>query len=258
MAGELFAEASRVFKLAMAHEMGCSTDDYESHELTVVERPAGSREPHLALATTCGTGTVLSVRDARLAEWARSYGVSPHFRAFLPSFLEALATRARELGYVDAKSHSASTGMVLASLPEPAPLPPGFRIRELARSEQDELRETKEFDNALLEPEERSKLARFRTAFAAVATDGTPAAVAGVWDQYQAIDEIGLDVRRHYRGLGLGHAMAVHATRWIREQVRWPIYTHGFTNIRSANTGLSAGFRPLWQLQAVYRPSDVE
>lgn len=258
MASELFAEASRVFKIALAREMGCLPEDYESHELTVVERPASSREPHLALATTCGTGTVLSVCDPRLAEWARSYSVSPHFRVFLPSFLEALAARARELGHADAKSHSASTGMVLGTFPSVAPLPPGFRIRELAPAEQAELRTTGEFDNALLEPDERSKIARFRTAFAAVAADGTPAAVSGVTDQYEGMDEIGLDVRRQYRGVGLGHAMAVYATRWIREQGRWPIYTHGFTNIRSANTGLSAGFRPLWQLQAVYRAQDME
>ena len=196
------------------------------------------------------------MRDPRLADWAREQAVQPHYRIFLPSFLEGLVAHARELGHANPKSHSASTGMVLAETPEAEP-PPGYTVRELEAAEQRSLREGKVFDNALLEPDER-KVERFRTAFGAFAPDGAVAAVAGVWDQYPGIDEIGLDVAREHRGLGFGRAMAVHASHWIRSQGRWPIYTYGFTNMRSANTGLAAGFRPLWQIAAVYRPEDVD
>jgi hypothetical protein len=258
MAGSLFADSARAFKAALAREMGCDPLDYESHALTVCERPEVSREPHLALATTCGTGTVLSVRDPRLADWAKSVEIPAHHRVFLPSFLEGLAAHARELGHEATKSHSASTGMVLAAVPSPATLPAGQRLVQLSSAQQDALRASKQFDNALLDPDERSKLARFRTAFAVFGAGETPLAVAGVWDQYAGFDEIGVDVAREARGAGLGHAVTVHATRWIVERGRRPIYTHGFTNIRSANNGLSAGFRPLWQLAAVYRPQDME
>lgn len=257
MSGTLFAEASAALKRVLAGQMGCSVSDYESHALTIVERPEGSREPHLALATTCGTGSVLSVRDPRLGEWAREQTVQPHYRIFLPSFLEGLVAQARALGHEQPKSHSASSGMVLAELLEPPALPAGFELRELTHSEQLELRETKVFDNALLEPDER-KVERFRTAFGAFAPDGAVAGIAGVWDQYPRLDEIGLDVLRERRGLGIGRALTVHATHWIRQSGRWPIYTYGFTNTRSANNGLAAGFRPLWQIAAVYRPKDVE
>jgi GNAT superfamily N-acetyltransferase len=253
----LFAEASAVFKSVLAGQMGCRPEDYDSHALIVVQRPGDSRDPHLALATTCGTGSVLSVRDERLARWAREQPVKPHYRIFLPSFLEGLTSRARELGHANPKSHSASTGMVLAELRPVPRLPEGYEIRELAHSEQGRLRATKVFDNALLEPDER-KVARFRTAFAAVDSRGEVAAVTGIWDQYPGIDEIGLDVARSARGLGLGRALATHAAGWIRADGRWPIYTYGFTNMRSANTGLAAGFRPLWQIAAVYRPEDVD
>jgi len=257
MSGSLFREAAAAFKAVLAREMGCSVEAYGSHALTVVERPPGSREPHLALATTCGTGSVLSVRDPRLAAWALQQDLPRHYRIFLPSFLEGLAARAGELGHANPKSHSATTGMILAELHGPPALPATYSLRQLSEREQAELRAGEVFDNALLEPGER-KVERFRTAFAAFGRDGEVAAVAGVWDQYPGIDEIGLDVARERRGLGLGRAMAIHAARWIREQGRWPIYTYGFTNIRSANTGLAAGFRPLWQIAAVYRPEDVE
>lgn len=253
----LFSEAARALKATLAAQMGCEPEAYESHTLTVVPRPAGSREPHLALATTCGTGSVLSLRDARLADWARAQPLETHYRIFLPSFLEGLAAQARSLGHAGAKSHSATTGMVLATEPAEPLWPSGFRLRALAAAEQEALRPGRRFENALGEPDELTKISRMREAFAATTEAGELAAVAGIWDQYPGIDEVGLDVAREHRGRGLGALMAREAARRIRRAGRWPIYTYGFTNIRSANTGLAAGFRPLWQIAAVYVPEDV-
>ncbi len=254
MPGQLFAESAAAFKAAFAAQLGCDPSAFESNTLTIVERPAGSREHQLAVVATCGTGSVLSVKDARLAGWGREQPLEAHFRIFLPSFLEGMAAHARGLGYDGARSHSPSEGMVLAEDLPPRDLPPGYRIAELPVADQQRLRPGLEFENALAEPGEDAKIASLRIVFAAYAPDGAIAGVAGVWDQYPVIDEIGLDVARAHRGLGLATTLTVHATRWIREHGRWPIYTYGVTNVRSMNNGLSAGYRPLWLLSVVYLP----
>ena len=258
MPGPLFAESSSFLKRTLAAQMGCTPADYESHQLTVVVRPPDSREPHLALMTTCGTGSVVSVRDPRLVDWVRAQEIPAHRNQwiFRPTFLEGLAAQARELGHVDAKSHGTSGGTVLAEEIEQPVLPPGFALRELSSAEQAELRVGNRFNNALGEEDELRRIAATRTAFAAIAPDGNTAAVVGIWDQYPGIDEIGLDVARDYRGHGLASALTVHAVGWIRSQGRWPIYTYGFTNVRSANNALRCGFRPLWFLSAVFVPAD--
>lgn len=254
MPGPQFRQSAAAFKATFASQLGCSPAAFESNALTIVERPADSREQHLAIVATCGTGSVLSVTDSRLAEWAREQPLETHFRIFLPSFLEGLAAHARGLGYDGARSHSPSEGMVLAEDLPPRDLPPGYRIAELPLGEQERLRPGREFENALAEPGEDAKIASLRIVFAAYAPDGAIAGVAGVWDQYPGIDEIGLDVAGGQRGLGLATTLTVHATRWIRAQGRWPIYTYSVTNVRSMNNGLSAGYRPLWLLSVVYVP----
>lgn len=251
MPGPLFAESSAAFKASLAAQLGCDPVAFESHALSVVERPEGSCERQLAVVATCGTGSVLSVRDSRLGDWAREQPLAAHFRIFLPSFLEGLAEHARALGYEAARSHSPSEGMVLSEDLPPRELPPGYRIAELPLVEQQCLRPGREFENALAEPEEDARIASIRIVFAAYAPDGAIAGVAGVWDQYAGIDEIGLDVARAHRGLGLATTLTIHATRWIRAGGRWPIYTYGVTNVRSMNNGLSAGYRPLWVLSVV-------
>ncbi len=259
MPSQLFAESSAAFKQVLAAQMGCTPADYESHRLTVVQRPADSREAHLALMTTCGTGSVVSVRDARLADWARDNApaTNRNQRIFLPSFLEGLAAEALRSGHDGAKSHSATGGTVLAEDVSMPGLPPGIELRELSLAEQSKLREGGRFDNALGEPDELRRIAATRIAFSACLESGEVAAVCGVWDQYPGVDELGLDVLREHRGMGLGAALTIYATQWIRSHGRWPIYTYGFTNVRSANNALRSGYRPRWFLSAVFVPSDM-
>ncbi len=254
MPGPLFEQAAVALKTALAAQLGCVPSALDSESLVVVDRPPDSREPHLALIASTGLGSVVSVKDPRLGDWAREQPLEYHFRILLPSFLEGLAARARELGCAGARSHSPSEGMVLAADLPPHPLPAGYRLIELPLAEQQRLRPGGEFENALAEPSESRKIAAMRVAFAVQAPDGTIAGVVGVWDQYPGIDEIGIDVVPPHRGLGLATALTIHAARWVREHGRWPIYTYGIWNIRSMNNGLSAGFRPLWLLSTVYVP----
>lgn len=254
MTGPLLRQAGEAFKHTFAAQLGCEPEAFESNALTIVERPEDSREQQLGIVATCGTGSVLSVKDPRLGAWAREQPLEAHYRIFLPSFLEGMAARARELGYGGARSHSPSEGMVLAADLSPRALPPGYGIAELPLAEQERLRPGREFENALAEPGEDAKIASMRIAFGAYAPDGALAGVAGVWEQYPGTDEIGLDVARAHRGQGLATALTIHATRWVRANGRWPIYTYGITNVRSMNNGLSAGYRPLWLLSVVYTP----
>ena len=255
----LYRESSAMVRDVLAQQMGCTPGDYQSHQVTVVARPADSREPHVALVTTMGAGSVVSVRDVRLIAWAQEHApsVNRNQQIFLPSFLEGMAGFARELGFEGAKSHSASGGCVLAEELPAQPLPAGFTLRELSLEEAAALREDGRFDNALGEADELRRIARSRTAFAVTASDGSTAAVCGVWDQYPGIDEIGLDVAREHRGSGLASVLTIHAVQWIRRQGRCPIYTYGFTNVRSMNNALRCGFRPAWFLSAVYVPADM-
>ena len=252
-----FAETAAAFKEIFAEQMGCDAADYDSDELSIVIRPEDSWEQHLALATTCGSGSVLSVRDERLADWADDQPLEKHFRIFLPSFLEGLAAEARRLGYTEAKSHSATTGMIHAGPVPTRKLKPPYDLRRLTIEEQVTLRAEGNFENALGEPTELRRIKRMKRAFCIDLPDGQVIAVAGLWDQYPGVQEIGVDVLPEHRGKGLGHILTVYCAKWIRGAGAMPIYTYGFTNTRSANNGLRSGFRPLWHLSAVYEPDDL-
>lgn len=257
MVTPLMQQSTVAFKRSFAAELGCDRSAFEETTLTVVERPASSRDSHLVLIAECGVGTVVSVKDARLIDWITSEAAKQeaHFRVFLPSFVEGLAAEARRLGYEGARSHNPSLGMVLA---EDLPLPDladGLRLVELTPGEIHAYREGSVFNNALLEHDEPpEELARFRAAFAVKDAAGTVLGVSGVWDQFDGIDEVGVDVAREARGNGLALPLTIRATQWVREQGRWPIYTFGVANIRSNNNGLACGFRPAWVLSVVFVP----
>lgn len=257
MPAELHREALAAFHAEFAGQLGCETGAFAAPGLTISRRPPDSREPHLALLVECGLGTVVSVSDVGLIPWLeeRSATLPYHFRVFQPEFIEALRAEALRLGHEGARSHSTTTGMVLAELPPAPALPPRLRIVELTTEEIARERPTEVFDNALLEPGERPELLdRYRTAFAVKDATGTLLGVSGVWDQYPGIDEIGVDVTREARGKGLARALTIHASHWIRAQGRWPIYTAGSSNLRSINNGIACGFRPAWLVTVVYVP----
>lgn len=255
MPGELHRQAVDAFQAEFARQLGCEVAAFHRQGLTVVERPPEGREPHLVIVAECGLGTVISTRDSALLPWLEqaTAKLEYHFRAFQPAFLEATAEEARRLGHAGARTHGTTLGMVLAS--EPAAGETGAAIERLTAEEIFALRATDVFDNALLEADEPpEELARFRAAFGVRGAKRQFVAMAGVWDQYTGIDEIGVDVVREARGQGLARAVTLEAARWVREQGRWPVYTTGMSNLRSMNNGLACGFRPGWALTVVYVP----
>lgn len=253
----LHREALAAYHAEFARQLGCEPGAFSEPGLTICQKPPDSREPHLALIVECGLGTVVSIADDRLIPWVRekAEALPYHFRVFQPEFLESFRTEAVRVGHEGARSHSTTTGMVLAELPAVPTLAEGLQIDELQPEEIARERQTEVFDNALLEPGERPELlVRFRTAFAAKDASGGLLAVSGVWDQYPGIDEIGVDVARSARGQGLARTLTLHAAHWIRSQGRWPIYTAGSANLRSINNGIACGFRPAWLITVVYVP----
>ncbi len=188
MASALLRESTGTFQHAFAAQLGCEPSAFASQALTIVERPPDSWEPHLAIAAECGIGSVVSPRDLRLETWAAEQQLESHFRIFLPSFLEGMAEKARELGYAAAKSHSPSVGMVLAEdVPLPG-IPNGLAVVELSASRIAELRKAGDFGNALGETDEHDKLARFKRATVLPRPAGEVVAACGVWEQYPGID----------------------------------------------------------------------
>jgi GNAT superfamily N-acetyltransferase len=249
---ELFRESVAHGRVRLAGELGCGLDALSSHALTVVPTPAVRHENSLALIATCGLGTVFSIAAA-MVDWVRENAPEPHFRAMQPFFLADVAAKARERGFEGASPRGFSLGFVLAELPPPPAALPGYALAELDAAEIVRLRATKEFDNALAEPDE-PRIAAFRTAFALLDGAGFPAAVAGIWDEGHGIDEIGVDVRRDARGGGLAKAVVNQATRDILDRGRAPIYTCGATNVRSHNNAIACGFRPLWTAGRIWVP----
>lgn len=257
MPSDTLRQATAAFHAEFARQLGCETSAFSAPGLTVCERPVNGREPHLVILAECGVGTVVSTKTPELLPWLREKGAALpfHFRVFQPSFLEALAAEASRVGHERARTHGSTMGLILAEELTVPPLPKGLRIVELTPDEILAERPTEVFDNALLDPDERTEmLARFRTAFGVKDGDGRLLGVSGVWDQYPGIDEIGVDVLREARGQGLARMLTIHATRWIRQQDRWPIYTAGMSNLRSINNGIACGFRPAWMLTVVYVP----
>jgi hypothetical protein len=248
---ELFrVQSSRTLE-AFAAELGCETAALAAHTLTVVARPPGSRREYVLQALDTGLGTVLSVKP-QLLEWTKVHAPSDrHFRALQPYFLAEVAGHAQTLGFADARAHGFQLSFALNERVPIPPLPDGFILREVDRPWMDRYRPLNVFDNGLGEPNERDRFEKTRTAFAILASDGEPAAVAATWDIGHGRDEVGVDVRRESRGLGLAKPVVIAATHSILNAGNVPYYSCGATNIRSHRTALACGYLPLCTQGAV-------
>jgi Acetyltransferase (GNAT) family len=250
----LFAAQSARMLAAVAGDLGCEVEALQSHALTVVPRPVPASERLVALAIDTGMGTVLSVEPA-LVDWARGNAPTDrHFRALQPFFLADLAQQARVAGFAGARPHGFSLGFALDHTIIPGPLPHGHRLVTVDRAWMDRYRPTNEFDNALGEPDETDRFEKTRTAFAVLDIEGEPAAVAAVWDHGHGREEIGVDVRRNARGLGLAKVVVHAATEDVLRGGRIPFYSCGATNIRSHRNALACGFLPLYATAIVWCP----
>ena len=248
----LFREQSGRVIAALAAEMGCDAAQLRSERLEVVTLPADGRPGRAALAATCGVGTVVSV-PGELVGWVReSAPRDMHFRAMQPCFLAELAAEIERRGLAaKASAHGFSLGFALDEEKEIPEIPAGFTIRAVERGWIGRYRPSAVFDNALGEMTEPDRIEKTRQAVAVLDAEGAPAAIAGWWDEGQGRDEIGVDVRRDARGIGLAKLVVTAATHRILETGRTPFYSCGATNVRSHRNALSCGFLPVFTIGMV-------
>ncbi len=247
-----FAEAQRRYRAARAVELGCTTADFESHALTIADRPAVSESLFVFQAVTFGTGTVVSIApDYR--EWVTANAPEMHYRAMFPNVLLApLAEEGKRRGE-DLAWRSPNLSFIPGSEIAAVPVPEGLVGRRVERDFHDAHVESATFDNSLGGPGNTFVSALWQYGF--VLFDGdTPAAVAGAYHDGDGLREIGVDVAREYRGRGLGPVVVTNLAALIREAGSLSTYYCSPTNVRSHRNALSCGFVPVASGVRVTKP----
>lgn len=244
-------ESIAKFQEACGRSLGVPQSAFASNGLTVAERPAEALEPYVLLALTMGTGTVVSV-EPRYLEWARQNPPGRHYQAFFNAFLLPLVEHAASAG--DTLTwRGPSLGFLLDSLPGERPLPEGFRLAEVDGAWRAEHVESGVFSNALGDPGDAFVDGIWQFGLALITGDGTPAAVAGAYNDGEGLREIGVDVARDFRGQGLANAVVRAMAGRILDRGAMPTYYCAPTNIRSQRTALACGFLPAFSQSRVTR-----
>lgn len=235
----------------VARNYGFERADLGREELVVAPMPAEAKDGMVALFLTAGLGTVVAV-EPELVDWVREHAPKDkHFRAMQPFFIAEMAEEARRRGFEGARAFGNSLGFALAKRVAPPALSDRLRLVAIDAEWMAKHRDSKVFDNALGEPTETSRIERTLRGFAVVDDGGQPLGVAGMWNEGETRDEIGVDVRREARGFGLARALTIAATNDIIERGRVPFYSCGATNIRSHRNALACGFEPLFLMAMV-------
>jgi hypothetical protein len=241
------------YQQATADEIGCDPPDFHSNTLTVVERPAQARDPWALLIVTFGTGTVISA-DRDYLPFIAGRTIEPHYRAFYPPvLLEPLARHAAAIGR-EIAWRGANLGFVPASQPRSIPAAAGLELVRVDAAWRERHIASGVFSNALGDSGDSIAAASWRFALVLVDADGTPAAVAGAYDDGPGRLEIGVDVARPFRGTGLAPGMVTAMAREAIGQGLLPTYYCAPTNIRSQRTALSCGFMPVVSIAQARTP----
>ncbi len=224
MTTELFREQSELVLDDVSRKYGFGRADLLREELVVAAMREGTKERIVALFLTAGLGTVASV-EAGLVQWVREHAPKDrHFRAMQPFFLAEMAAEARRQGFEGARAYGNSLGFALAKYISPPELPDRLRLIVVDVAWMAGYRNPGVFDNALGEAAEPSRIERTKRGFAVVDDTNEPLAVAGIWNEGERRDEIGVDVRRDARGLGLAKVLTIAATNDILQRGRVPFY----------------------------------
>lgn len=243
MTTEYYQRANEIFRASRAEYVGCAAADFDRHELIIVPRPVGPTRKFIAMGLTFGTGTVVSVREDYL-DWVRANAPTDHhYRAMFPNALlqplaEEGARRGERVGW-----RSPNLSFIPAVEPVALPIPDGLRGLLFESDFRDRVSPTGEFHNALgeLDPPEHEG---FQYGYALM--DGERlAAVAGAWDDFGPVTEIGVDVGRDYRGRGLAPVVVTGLARIIADRGNVPSYYCAPTNVRSHRNAIASGFTPV-------------
>lgn len=243
MASDYFLDALDRYRAGRAKELGCTPLDFDSHALTITAQPPAEPSNFVLMAVTFGTGTVVSVAHG-YERWVRENAPAMHYRAMFPNVLlgplvEEGRARGESLGYRSPN---------LSFLPEtellPLPLPPGLSGRRVGGEFRQQHVDSSVFDNALGEPGNEHVASLWRFGFV-ISSGATPVAVAGAYHDYEGVIEIGVDVARSYRGIGLARVAVTNLARIIEDEGAVPSYYCSPTNVRSHRNALACGFLPV-------------
>jgi hypothetical protein len=236
---ELLHGYSAAVRVAYASGLRCDVSAFAGEELTIVERPADSPW-FTAMAVTSGTGTILSIAPA-YRDFAEANRPKKHYQAMSASFLGAIAAEGQARGE-KLSFYPPSLCFTVAEEPPTLEPPPGFDFREHDAAWMNAEQQNNRFENGVGATGKDGREFRNRFALALYDGGGEMAAVAGAFETFGML-EIGVDVLRQHRGLGLGRLVVSTLAREIMHRGKTPFYGCGATNIRSHRTAESCGFR---------------
>ncbi len=243
MTSDYFLSALDTYRAARAGELGCNPLDFDSHALTITARPAQSASNFILMAVTFGTGTALSVAPEYM-DWVKSNAPEMHYRALFPNVLlgplvEEAKSRGESIGY-----RSPNLSFLPESRPVALPLPPGLTGSRVGPEFRAGEVDSGDFDNALGEPGDEHVASLWRYGFVLYSGE-SPVAVAGAYRDYDGVMEIGIDVARSYRGIGLARVAVTNLAAIIADEGEVPSYYCSPTNVRSHRNALACGFLPV-------------
>jgi hypothetical protein len=178
----MLQQALRAWRRRACVDFGCQDSAFDSHALTIVQRPAQSKEKYIAMAATLGTGTVLSVEESWL-DLVRGLSFEKHFLAFQPQQLMLpLVEEARRRG-VEVTARSAGLGFLPDEVLSAPQLPEGLHVE---RWEKDAcVAWAPTFHNALWD--DPDDIDDFLYALVFVDGSSEPQAMAGAWHEGEGL-----------------------------------------------------------------------
>ncbi len=239
----LLSEQDAAVRAAFAAGLGCEPGDFANERLTIVDRPESAPWKYVCGATTFGTGTVLSV-DPGYRAFIEATAPAKHYRVMYAALMQKVVDEGTRRG-VALAYQTPMLGFALGASPDLAPPPPGFRIEAVDAAWMAAEMPNGRFENGIGDAADGENR-RERNRFAQVVFDATgePAAVAGVFTTH-GLFEIGIDVRREYRGRGLARVAVNSAAAEVLTRGETPYYGCAATNIRSQRTAATCGFVPV-------------
>lgn len=230
-----------------AWDLQCRVEDFfKAEPVVVISKPEKRKKKFMpeinALEmVTYGTNVVASVIP-ELKEIAEAYlqGKDPE-RAFeTPGILE-LMNALKPLGYEIA--YMGQDYLPRVELLKEMPCP--FETRVLEKGEFEHLY-TDDFSNALCEKRKHLDILSV-----AAFDGGREIALAGCSTDGESMWQIGIDVCKEYRKMGVASALTSRLAMEVLKRGNVPFYGCAWANVKSQRNAVKCGFRPAWAFMTI-------
>ena len=232
-----------------AWDLQCEvTDFFRDEPVVVISKPEARRKKFMDPINACelvtyGTNVVASVVP-EIEELIRQYlkGKDPE-RAFESPGIFALNKALLPFGYE--VSFMGQDYLPRVELLRELPCP--FEMRVLKKGEFEHLY-TDEFSNALCE-----KRKHLDVLCVAAYDKGKEIALAGCSEDGEEMWQIGIDVLKVYRKMGIASALTSRLAAEVLKRGKVPFYGCAWANVKSQRNAVKCGFRPAWAFMTVKR-----